>query len=88
MTSVEFFDHIFDKRVHLSEKRVQGIRDLPIPTSVSSVRSFVGMVNYFIDFIPSLSSYLQPLINITKKRSFGENGFKMTENALRAKAMS
>ena len=61
MTSVEFLGHIFDEYgVHLSDKRVQGIKDLPIPTSVSAVRSFVGMVNYFRDFIPQLSSYLQP----------------------------
>jgi len=73
MTSVEFLGHIFDEnRVHLSEKRVQGIRDLSVPTSVLSVRSFVGMVNYFRDFIPSLSSYLQPLTDLTKKRNFGE----------------
>ena len=42
------------------------------------------MVNYFRDFIPGLSSYLQPLTDLTTKRNFGENGFKMTENALRA----
>ena len=82
MTSVEFLGHIFDEYgVHLSDKRVQGIKDLPILTSVSAVRSFVGMVNYFRDFIPSLSSYLQPLTELTKKRNYGENGFEMTENA-------
>jgi len=59
MTFMEFQGHIFDEYgVHLSDKRVQGIKDLPIPTSVSAVRSFVGMVNYFRDFIPALSSYL------------------------------
>ena len=70
--------------MHLSEKRVQGIQDLPIPTSVSAVRSFVGMVNYFRDFIPALSSYLYPLTELTKKLKFGENGFEMTEDALSA----
>ena len=39
------------------------------------------MVNYFRDFIPSLSFYLQPLLELTKKRNFGENGFEMIENA-------
>ena len=33
MTSVEFLGHFFDENgVYLSEKRVKGIRDLPIPT--------------------------------------------------------
>ena len=85
MTSVEILGHIFDDYgVHLSDKRVQVILDLPIPTSVSAVRSFVEMVNYFRDFIPSLSSNLQPLTKLTKKQNFGENGFEMTEEAPRA----
>jgi len=59
MISVKFLDHIFDQNgVHLSDKRVRGIQDIPISTSVSAIRSFVGMVNYFRDFIPSLSSHL------------------------------
>ena len=75
MTSIEFLGRIFDENgVYLSEQRVQGIRDLPILTSVLAVRSFVGMVNYFRDFIPSLSSYLQPLTEFTEKRNFVEKG--------------
>ena len=85
MTSVEFLGHIFDENgVHLSDKRVRGIQDIPIPTSVSAIRSFVGMVNYFRDFIPSLFSYLGPLTDLTKKRNFGEYGFEMTEKAIAA----
>ena len=83
MTSVEFLSHIFYKHgLHLSNKRVRGIQDIPIPTSVSTIRSFVGMVNYFRDFIPSLSSYLGPLTDLTKKKIFGDNGFKMTEKQI------
>ena len=62
MTSVEFLGHIFDKNgVHLSEKMVQGIRDIPIPTSVSSVRSFVGM-NDMNNVISEISSHICHLI--------------------------
>ena len=82
MTLVEFLGHIFDQKgVHLSDKRVKGIQDITIPTSVSAIRSFVRMVNYFRDFIPSLSSYLGPLTDLTKKTKFGEYGFEMTEKA-------
>ena len=81
MTSVEFLGHIFDEHdVHLSDKRVRGIQDIPIPTSVSAIRSFVAMVNYFRDFIPSLSSsYLGPLTDLTKNKNFSEYDFEMTE---------
>ena len=64
--------------MHLSDKRV--IQDIPIPTSVSAIRSFVGMVNY----IPSLSSYLGPLTDLTKKRNFRKYGFDMTEKTISA----
>ena len=42
------------------------------------------MVNYVRDFIPSLSSYLGPLTDFTKKKNFGENGFEIIENAILA----
>ena len=40
------------------------------------------MVNYFRDFIPSLSSYVGPLTDLTKKKAFDENGLEMTKNAI------
>ena len=50
MTSVEFFGHIFDEKgIMMSSTRIQGIQDLPEPTSVKSVRSFMGMAHYFRD---------------------------------------
>ena len=70
--------------MHLSDKRERGIQDIPIPKSVSSICIFVGMVNYFLDFIPSLSSYLEPLTDLTKKKNFGENEFEITEKAISA----
>jgi len=37
------------------------------PRSVKQVRSFIGMVNYFRDFIPNLSSHLVVLTALTRK---------------------
>jgi hypothetical protein len=84
MEEVEFLGHVFNKEgVHLSDSRIQGIRDVPIPTSVKSVRSFVGMVNYFRDFINGLSGHLRPLTELTK-RKFTDEPFAMTSEALAA----
>jgi len=52
----------------LSDERVQGIRQIPEPTSLKAIRSFVGMVNYFRDSINGLSGHLIPLTELTKKR--------------------
>jgi hypothetical protein len=70
MVSIEFLGHIFSKEGHyLSSSRIQGIVDMPEPTSVKGVRSFVGMVNYFRDYIPDLSGLLVPLTALTSKKT-------------------
>ena len=79
MQSIEFLGHIFDEN-GLSNSRVQGIRDLPEPTSVKGVRSLIGMVNYFRDFIKGLSSHLIPLTQLTKNIAT-QIGFEMTPEA-------
>jgi len=59
VTEIEFLGHIFDVGgVLLSGARVQGIKELPEPTFVKGVRSFIGMVNYFRDFIHGLFYYM------------------------------
>ena len=76
-----FLGHIFDENeIRSSNSRVQGIRDLPEPSSVKGVRSFIGMVNYFRDFIKGLWSHLIPLAQLTKKNAT-QKGFEMTEEA-------
>ena len=73
--SVKFLGHIFD------ENKVHGVQDIPIPTSVSAVRSFVGML---ITFETSFQASYLPLTELTKKKIFGENVFQMTENVISA----
>uniref|UniRef100_A0A914WN26 RNA-directed DNA polymerase n=1 Tax=Plectus sambesii TaxID=2011161 RepID=A0A914WN26_9BILA len=43
---------------------------MPPPKNVSQVRSFLGMVNHYAKFVPSLSRRLSPLHELLKK---GEN---------------
>jgi hypothetical protein len=67
MVSIEFLGHLFDQNGScFTEERVQGICDLEEPNSVA-VRSFVGMVNYFRDYISDLFGCLVPLTALTKK---------------------
>ena len=79
MTSIEFLGHVFDKNgVKMSDSRVQGINYFPKPTSVKRVRSFIGMANYFRDFVKTLSGNMIPLTALAKKKSASEL-FKMTQ---------
>jgi len=69
MTSVEFLRHIFDEHGALKWQESAGNSRCSYPY-VGFGHRFVGMINYFRDFIPSLSSYLVPLTDLTKKKQF------------------
>jgi hypothetical protein len=64
---ITFLGHVFSKNGYcLSEERKQGVLQLPVPTTLKKLRSFLGVVNYFRDFVPNLSSLLAPLTDLTK----------------------
>jgi len=48
-------------------KKFAPILNARIPTNKQEVRSFLGMVNYYITFIPNLSSVTKPLRELTQE---------------------
>lgn len=61
----------------LSDSRRLTATIFPTPTTIKQVRSFLGFINYFRDFIPDFSREAQPLYELTKK---GQK-FNWTETA-------
>ena len=60
--SVEYLGQVVDKNgVRTLYKKVQAIKEAPIPRNVHELRSTLGMFNYYRRFMPDLSSTLQPL---------------------------
>ena len=51
------------------ENKVQGIVDAPTPSNVSQLRSFLGTVNYYGNFIPNLSTRPAHLNNLLKVKT-------------------
>ena len=47
--------------------KVNGIRNLPIPTSKSTLRSFIGLCSFYSRFIPHFSDLTAPLTDLLKK---------------------
>ena len=47
--------------------KIQGILDMEAPTSVTQIRSFVGMVNFYKTMWPKRSTTLAPLTDLTGK---------------------
>ena len=69
MPSVEYLGHqISTKGIQPTEDKVRAIKDAPVPTDVTQLRSFVGLVNYYGKFLPNLSSVLAPLYSFTTER--------------------
>ena len=56
----------------MSQKKVQVVLDFPVPQVGKQLKSFLGTVNYFRDFIRNQSSIVKPLhdllINYSKTR--------------------
>ena len=65
--SITYLGHKINKDgLSTLENKVQGIVDAPTPSNVSQLRSFLGTVNYYGNFIPNLSTRLAPLNNLLK----------------------
>jgi len=46
------------------------IEAFPLPQSLSALRSFLGMANFYRDFIPRFADIAWPLINLTSQKRF------------------
>ena len=63
---VEFLGHCVDAEgIRSSQNKISAIKK--IPTNVSELRTFLGMVHYYNKFISNLSSILQPLNGLLRK---------------------
>ena len=74
--SLEYLGYsISGKGVKPSEKKLEAIREAPVPKSVAEVKLFVGLVTYHCRFVPNFSSILAPLYDLLRKNA----QFKWTE---------
>lgn len=66
--SVSYLGFTIDKHgLHKSPDKVKSIREAKIPSNVSELKSFLGMVNYYRNFVKNASSILNPLHSLLQK---------------------
>ncbi|GBP19531.1 Retrovirus-related Pol polyprotein from transposon 412 [Eumeta japonica] len=66
--SVTYLGHTINENgLHPTQEKIKDIENSPQPTEVSSLRTFLGMINYYQQFIPNLASKLNPLYQLLKK---------------------
>ena len=67
-TDVDFVGHEFgESTIKPRSEKVSEILQVPRPVTKKQIRSFLGMVGYFSQFIPLFSVIAKPLTDLTKK---------------------
>lgn len=68
---IAYLGYVIDEEgLHKDAKKVEAIVNMPTPNSITQIKSFCGLVNYYGKFIPNVSSILKPLYDAATKNKF------------------
>ena len=66
--AVNFFSCLYNaSSVHLDLGKVDAVHALPVPTNITELQEFLGLITYLSPFIPGLSTLTTPLHELLKK---------------------
>ena len=66
--AINFFGYLYDANgVHLDPGKVNAVHALPVPSNITKLHEFLGLVMYLSPFIPGLSTLTTPLCELLKK---------------------
>jgi len=70
MSQFQYLGYIIDEKgVHMDLGKIQVIRDCPTPTTLTELRNFLGLTNFYQRFVLGFSYITWPLSQITKGRT-------------------
>ena len=65
---VAFLGHIVSAEgVSCDPGKIEAVREWPVPTNITEVRSFLGLANYYRKYVESFASVAAPLTRLTEK---------------------
>jgi hypothetical protein len=66
--SIKYLGLIADKDGRCPDRqKISAVADMPAPTNITTLRSFLGLVNYYQSFVPNVRYIPQPLDDLLKK---------------------
>lgn len=67
---IKFMGHIISKQgISPDPEKVKAIVSAPAPTTAQEVKSFLGTTAFYAKFLPSYSSVVEPLLQLTRKNA-------------------
>ena len=65
---MNFLGVVMDQgKIKMEEDKVAGVLNWPIPKTVRDVRKFLGLTNYYRQFVKDFAKLARPLNNLTRK---------------------
>ena len=68
VSTVEFLGHLVDAQgLRPLPEKVCAVQDAPIPSNVTELKAYLGLISYYGKFLPNLSTHLAPLYQLLNK---------------------
>lgn len=68
-SEVAYLGYVIDaKGLHKDKDKVNAVQNAPLPSNVSELKGFLGLLNFYGSFVKDLATVLYPLFNL-----FGKN---------------
>ena len=69
-TSIKYLGYIIDKFGRRPDpKKIEAIVNMPPPYDLSTLRSYLGMINFYQNYLPDLAHHRHPMDALTQKES-------------------
>jgi hypothetical protein len=79
--NIHFLGHVVGREgIHPDPEKIEKIRNFPVPTNLTQLRSALGLFSYYRKFIKDFSKIAKPMLTLLKK----ETPFNWTEKQQRA----